>query len=151
MTAALGLLIAYVLVRQPFHGRSVFEFVTMLSFAIPGTVIGLSYIFAFNLPPIELTGTGAILVICFVFRNMPVGIRAGVAAMSPLEPASGKNLLLQNEDDGNQVPRTRRTRRTDTRSEGRFAKRTGCAKNSSFLFPPMCLVVLHRPRVKRDG
>jgi iron(III) transport system permease protein len=69
LTAALGLLIAYVLVRQPFHGRSVFEFVTMLSFAIPGTVIGLSYIFAFNVPPIELTGTGAILVICFIFRN----------------------------------------------------------------------------------
>ena len=87
LTAALGLLIAYVLVRQPFHGRSVFEFVTMLSFAIPGTVIGLSYIFAFNVPPLELTGTGAILVICFIFRNMPVGIRAGVAAMSQIDPS----------------------------------------------------------------
>ena len=30
----------------------------MLSFAIPGTVIGVSYILAFNVPPIELTGTG---------------------------------------------------------------------------------------------
>jgi iron(III) transport system permease protein len=36
-------------------------------------------------PPIELTGTGAILVLCFVFRNMPVGVRAGVAAMSQLD------------------------------------------------------------------
>ena len=57
----------------------------MLSFAIPGTVIGVSYIPAFNVPPIELTGTGIILVLCFVFRNMPVGVRAGMAAMSQID------------------------------------------------------------------
>ena len=85
LTAAMGLLTAYILVRQRFYGRGAFEFGTMLSFAIPGTVIGVSYILAFNVPPIELTGTGAILVICFVFRNMPVGVRAGVAAMSQID------------------------------------------------------------------
>src|SRR3546814_11481651 len=57
----------------------------MLSFAIPGTVIGISYILAFNTPPIELTGTGVILVVCFIFRNMPVGVRAGIAALSQLD------------------------------------------------------------------
>ena len=85
LTAGLGLLTAYLLVRQRFAGRETFEFGTMLSFAIPGTVIGVSYILAFNVPPIELTGTGIILVVCFMFRNMPVGIRAGVAAMSQLD------------------------------------------------------------------
>ena len=71
--------------RQRFAGKDAFEFGTMLSFAIPGTVIGVSYILAFNVPPIELTGTGVILVICFVFRNMPVGVRAGIASMSQLD------------------------------------------------------------------
>jgi iron(III) transport system permease protein len=85
LTAAMGLMTAYLLVRQRFAGRSAFEFVTMLSFAIPGTVIGVSYILAFNQPPIELTGTAAILVLCFIFRNMPVSIRAGVAAMSQID------------------------------------------------------------------
>jgi iron(III) transport system permease protein len=85
LTAALGLLTAYLLVRQRFRGREAFEFGTMLSFAIPGAVIGISYILAFNTPPIELTGTGMILVICFVFRNMPVGVRAGIAAMSQID------------------------------------------------------------------
>mgnify|MGYP000073690864 CR=1 FL=1 len=85
LTAGVGLLTAYLLVRQRFVGRQAFEFGTMLSFAIPGTVIGVSYILAFNVPPIELTGTGVILVICFMFRNMPVGLRAGVAAMSQLD------------------------------------------------------------------
>ncbi len=85
LTAAVGLLTAYLLVRQKFAGRLLFEFGTMLSFAIPGTVIGVSYILAFNIPPIEITGTGIILIICFMFRNMPVGLRAGVAAMSQLD------------------------------------------------------------------
>ncbi|MBL0691269.1 MAG: iron ABC transporter permease [SAR324 cluster bacterium] len=85
LTAAIGLLTAYLLVRQKFRGLAIFEFGTMLSFAIPGTVIGISYILAFNVPPIELTATGSILVLCFIFRNMPVGVRAGVAAMSQLD------------------------------------------------------------------
>jgi iron(III) transport system permease protein len=74
--------------RQSFRGKQAFEFSTMLSFAIPGTVIGVSYIVAFNVPPIELTGTGIILVICFIFRNMPVAIRAGIATLSRSTRAS---------------------------------------------------------------
>jgi iron(III) transport system permease protein len=85
LTAGLGMLTAYLLVRQRFPGKAIFEFVTMLSFAIPGTVIGVSYILAFNRPPIELTGTMAILIVCFVFRNMPVGVRSGIAAMAQLD------------------------------------------------------------------
>ncbi|NND92269.1 MAG: iron ABC transporter permease [Granulosicoccus sp.] len=85
LTAAIGLVTAYLLVRQNFKGKDSFEFGTMLSFAIPGTVIGVAYILAFNVPPLELTGTGVILVISFIFRNMPVGIRAGIASMSQLD------------------------------------------------------------------
>ena len=85
LTAAVGLLTAYLLIRQKFAGQQAFEFGTMLSFAIPGTVIGVGYILAFNVPPIELTGTGIILVICFIFRNMPVGVRAGIAAMTQID------------------------------------------------------------------
>jgi iron(III) transport system permease protein len=85
LTAAVGLATAYVIVRQKFAGRNLFEFALMMSFAIPGTVIGISYIMAFNLPPLEMTGTALILVACFVFRNMPVGVRGGVAAMSQLD------------------------------------------------------------------
>ena len=85
ITAALGILSAYLLTRQKFAGQRTFEFGTMLSFAIPGTVIGVSYILAFNVPPIEITGTALVLIVCFVFRNMPVGVRAGMAAMSQID------------------------------------------------------------------
>lgn len=94
ITAALGLVTAWLLVRQRFPGQNAFEFGTMLSFAIPGTVIGISYILAFNAPPIELTGTGIILVICFVFRNMPVGIRAGIASMAQIDRSLDEASLM---------------------------------------------------------
>ena len=85
ITAVLGLLSAWLLTRQTFAGRRVFEFSTMLSFAIPGTVVGVGYILAFNVPPIEITGTAFVLVMCFVFRNMPVGVRAGIATLSQID------------------------------------------------------------------
>ena len=85
LTAGMGLLAAWLLVRQDFAGKRGFEFFTLLSFAVPGTVIGVSYILAFNVPPIELTGTGIILVVSFVFRNMPVGVRAGIASMKQID------------------------------------------------------------------
>ena len=85
LTAAIGLLTAYLLTSQRFSGQRSFEFGTLLSFAIPGTVVGVSYILAFNVPPIEITGTGFVLVMCFVFRNMPVGVRSGIATLSQID------------------------------------------------------------------
>lgn len=85
LTAGLGILLAWLLARQSFPGRRTLEFMAMLSFAIPGTVVGVSYIMAFNVPPLELTGTALILVICFVFRNLPVGVRGGIAALAQID------------------------------------------------------------------
>lgn len=85
LTTVIGILTAWLVARQDFAGRRAFEFGTMLSFAIPGTVVGVSYVAAFNVPPVDITGTAAILIICFVFRNMPVGMRAGLAALAQID------------------------------------------------------------------
>lgn len=85
LTAGLGILLAWLIARQSFRGRGTLEFMTMLSFAIPGTVVGVSYVMAFNVPPVELTGTALILIICFVFRNLPVGVRGGLAALAQID------------------------------------------------------------------
>ena len=83
--AGVGLLMAWLLARTEFRGKAAFEFSALLTFAIPGTVLGVSYILAFNVPPVELTGTGLVIVLCFVFRNLPVGVRAGTAAFKQLD------------------------------------------------------------------
>ena len=94
MTAAAGLLIAYLLARTEFKGQGLFEFAALLAFAIPGTVLGVSYILAFNVPPVELTGTGLIIILCFMFRNLPVGVRAGTAAFKQLDKSLDEASLM---------------------------------------------------------
>ncbi|HSV53588.1 MAG TPA: iron ABC transporter permease [Burkholderiaceae bacterium] len=94
MTAGLGLLIAWLLARTEFKGQGGFEFAALLAFAIPGTVLGVSYILAFNVPPVELTGTGLIIVLCFMFRNLPVGVRAGTAAFKQLDKSLDEASLM---------------------------------------------------------
>jgi iron(III) transport system permease protein len=95
LTTLLGILIAYILTRKQFYGRGVIDFGTVLIFAIPGTVIGVAYILAFNTAPIELTGTAAILIITMAIRAMPVGIRGGMSALSQISTNLEEASILQ--------------------------------------------------------
>ena len=85
LTATAGLVMAWLLVRHQFAGRSAIELVSLAAFAVPGTVLGLSYILVFNAPPVELTGTGTIIVLCFLFRNLPVSVGMGSAALRQVD------------------------------------------------------------------
>jgi iron(III) transport system permease protein len=80
-STVVGFLIGYLVTRVAFPGRAALEFASMLSFATPGTVMGIGYILAFNTGVLLLTGTELIIVLAFVFRNMPVALRAGVASI----------------------------------------------------------------------
>ena len=83
----LGMVIAYLVVRVKFPGRQFVDSLSMLSFAVPGTVIGIGYILAFNHKPLVLTGTLAILLLNFIFRYIPVGIESGKAILASIDPS----------------------------------------------------------------
>ena len=91
ITGILGMFLAFLIVRKKFIGKGLMEFVSMLTFAVPGTVVGIGYILAFNVKsnlfPIVLTGTAWIIITLLVFRNMPVGIRSGIAALQQIDPS----------------------------------------------------------------
>jgi iron(III) transport system permease protein len=85
VTGTLGMVIAFLVVRKTFPGRRLMEFVSMLTFAVPGTVVGIGYILAFNDKPFLLTGTAFLIVMAFTFRNMPVGIEAGTSTLLQID------------------------------------------------------------------
>jgi iron(III) transport system permease protein len=87
VSGLLGMLIAFVVVRRTFPGKGAMELGAILNFAVPGTVVGIGYILAFNGPPLVLTGTLAILVLAFVFRYMPVGTQSAIAVLRQIDPA----------------------------------------------------------------
>jgi iron(III) transport system permease protein len=86
ISGLLGMLIAFMVVRLSFPGKGTLEFVSILNFAVPGTVVGIGYILAFNKPPLLLIGTLVILVLNFIFRYIPVGIQSGVAVLRQIDP-----------------------------------------------------------------
>lgn len=85
ITGIFAMVIAFILVRKQFPGKKFLSFISMLAFAVPGTVVGIGYILAFNEPPLLLSGTALIIVLCFVFREMPVGIESGVASLMQID------------------------------------------------------------------
>ena len=64
--------------------NSILDTVTMFPFIIPGSVLGISFLFAFNSPPIVLSGTALIMIISFAIRRMPYTVRSSVAALGQI-------------------------------------------------------------------
>ncbi len=87
ISGLLGMIIAFLIVRKKFLGKKALEIISMLSIAVPGTVIGIGYILSFNKAPLALTGTAVIIIAAFVIRAMPVGIRSGIAALQQIDPS----------------------------------------------------------------
>ena len=87
LAGLLGMAIAFLVIRRRFPGRQAMEFISILNFAVPGTVIGIGYILAFNQRPLLLTGTAFILIANFLFRYIPVGIQSGMAGLRQIDPA----------------------------------------------------------------
>ncbi len=83
----IAMMAALVIVRKKFLGKRMLEGLILAPFAIPGTLIGIAFILAFNKPPLILVGTGAIIVINYIIRELPVGVEAGVATLRQIDPA----------------------------------------------------------------
>jgi iron(III) transport system permease protein len=96
----LGVLVAFLIVRGRFRGRGALDFGTMLGVAVPGTVFGIGYLIAFNTPAEvggiaifpKLTGNAGLLggavaiILVFVVRATPGGLRSGAAALQQIDP-----------------------------------------------------------------
>jgi iron(III) transport system permease protein len=80
-----GVLVGYLVARRRFPGRTAMELTSMINYALPGTIVGIGYLIAFNDPPIVLTGTALIIVACYVFRYGATGIRTTIALLSQID------------------------------------------------------------------
>ncbi len=97
----LSMIVAFLVVRGKFAGRNLLDLGTMMGIAVPGTIFGIGYLLAFNSPttifglPVipKLTGGAAIfggalaIVLVYIIRSTPAGLRAGVSALQQIDPA----------------------------------------------------------------
>ncbi|MDX9850479.1 MAG: iron ABC transporter permease [Anaerolineaceae bacterium] len=64
--AILGMIIAWLVVRKNFTGKSVLDFTSNLGGAVPGTILGIGFVMAFNKPPLALAiGIYAVMALFF--------------------------------------------------------------------------------------
>lgn len=80
----LAVLIAYVAVRRRNVLSGAVDVISMIPYVIPGTVIGIAMISAFNREPLVLTGGMLIMVVALVVRRLPYTIRSSVAILQQI-------------------------------------------------------------------
>lgn len=83
----LAVLIGYVTKWLKVKGHKTLETISLLNYTLPGTVVGIAYIIAFNDKPIVLTGTVYILIAAYVFRYSSAGIRNVIASLTQIDPS----------------------------------------------------------------
>lgn len=80
----LAILIAYLVVRRSNAANKVIDTISMIPYIIPGSVVGIALILAFNKKPIMLTGTATIMIIALIIRRIPYTIRSSVATLQQI-------------------------------------------------------------------
>lgn len=82
-----GILISYLSVRKRSTLTGVLDVLTMFPYIIPGSVLGISFIYAFNGAPFFLGGTALVMIISLSIRRMPYTIRSSTAIIGQISPS----------------------------------------------------------------
>jgi len=87
IVVVLGVLISYLTVRKRSFLTSIIDTLTMFPYIIPGSVLGISFLYAFNKKPLLLSGTAIIIIISLCIRRMPYTIRSSTAIIGQISPS----------------------------------------------------------------
>ena len=87
VVVVLGILISYLTVRKKSFLTNILDTVTMFPYIIPGSVLGISFLYAFNTKPFLLSGTALIIIISLAIRRMPYTIRSSTAIIGQISPS----------------------------------------------------------------
>ena len=82
----IGILVSYILVRKKGKVANLIDTLIMFPYVIPGSVLGIGLIVAFNRKPIILVGTAAIMIISYIIRKLPYTVRSGSAFLYQMDP-----------------------------------------------------------------
>ncbi|MBQ9425660.1 MAG: iron ABC transporter permease [Erysipelotrichaceae bacterium] len=80
----LAILIAYLVVRRNNAANRVIDTLSMIPYIIPGSVVGIALVMAFNKKPLVLAGTAIIMIVALVIRRIPYTIRSSTATLQQI-------------------------------------------------------------------
>ena len=83
----IGILVSYILVRKKGKVANIIDTLIMFPYVIPGSVLGIGLIVAFNRKPLVLVGTASIMIISYIVRKLPYTVRSGSAFLYQMDPS----------------------------------------------------------------
>lgn len=83
----LAMFIAYITTRKKSWLTNIIDSITMFPYIIPGSVLGITLLLAFNNKPMLLSGTAVIMIIAFVVRRLPYTLRSSAAILYQISPS----------------------------------------------------------------
>jgi iron(III) transport system permease protein len=89
LVVVIGVLTSYVILRTRVRARFLLDYISILPLAVPGTAIGFALIVVYLNWPGNLTGfygTPAILLVAYLARFIPIGVRNGQTALMQIAP-----------------------------------------------------------------
>jgi iron(III) transport system permease protein len=87
LIAGVGTLLGFVIARKKSAVVRMLDSLLMIPYIVPGTVLGIGFIVAFNKPPIYLTGTSVIIILTYFIRRLPYSVRSAASILKQIDPA----------------------------------------------------------------
>jgi len=83
----IGTLLGFVMARKKNLPAKILDPLLMIPYIIPGTVLGIGFIVAFNGKPVYLAGTATIIIMAYFIRRLPYSIRSSSSILKQIDPA----------------------------------------------------------------
>lgn len=83
----IGVIVSYLIVRKKNKSSKLLDIIIMFPYVIPGAVLGISLLLAFNKQPLILAGTPLIMIIAYTIRKMPYTVRSSSAILHQIDPS----------------------------------------------------------------
>lgn len=80
-----AMLLAYLIVRKSSRVVNLIDMLVMFPYVVPGAVLGIMLVSAFNSKPLLLTGTAGIMILSYVIRKMPFTLRSSIGILYQIE------------------------------------------------------------------
>ena len=87
LIASVGTLLGFILARRRNLAVRILDPLLMIPYIVPGTVLGIGYIVAFNRKPFMLAGTATIIIMTYFIRRLPYSVRSAASILKQIDPA----------------------------------------------------------------
>lgn len=87
LIAVVGTMLGFIIARKRNTGVKILDQLLMIPYMIPGTVLGIGFIVAFNRKPFYLAGTATIIIMAYFIRRLPYSVRSASSILKQIDPA----------------------------------------------------------------